>query len=206
MFHIYRDWSRSRIKSCNPKNQIWDLSRNKWYLSQSGCGIKSGIHTTFLASNCGSALTRLSREEKRAWCARCMDHFERYWKICAKTACGRVHPVAVVTASSRISRNSRAGWPTVLHQRAPGLAACCCSSRPIIGMDEHWTTLTRAAPVGGARLAIRRASFAISDCWLSPQLRGGLDHTPVSRRCSNISQNGPCTEHTRLCLFFSAKP
>merc|ERR1712106_700694 len=29
---------------CNPKNQIWDLSRN---LSQSGCGIKSGINTTF---------------------------------------------------------------------------------------------------------------------------------------------------------------
>ena len=77
--------------------------------------------------------------------------------------------------------------------------SCCCSSRPIIGMDEHWTTLTRAAPVGGARLAIRRASFAISDCWQSPQLRDGLDHTPVLRRCSNISQNGPCTEHTRLC-------
>ena len=56
VFHISRDWSRSRIKSCNPKNQIWDLSRNKWYLSQSGCGIKSGINTTFLARNCGSAL------------------------------------------------------------------------------------------------------------------------------------------------------
>ena len=39
--------------------------------------------------------------------------------ICAKTACDRVHPVAAVTASSRISQNSRAGWPTVLHQRAP---------------------------------------------------------------------------------------
>ena len=25
---ISRDWSRSGIKSCNPKNQIWDLSRN----------------------------------------------------------------------------------------------------------------------------------------------------------------------------------
>ena len=49
-----------------------------------------------------------------------------------------------------------------------------------------------AAPVGGARLAIRRASFAISDCWQSPKLRGGLDHTPFSRRCSNISQNCPC--------------
>ena len=61
VFYIYRDWSRSRIKSFNPKNQIWDLSRNKWYLSQSGCGIKSGINTTFLARNCGSALTAQSR-------------------------------------------------------------------------------------------------------------------------------------------------
>ena len=36
--------------------------------------------------------------------------------IGAKLARGRVHPVAVVTASSRISRSSatRAGWPTVL--------------------------------------------------------------------------------------------
>ena len=61
VFQISRDRSRSRIKSCNPKNQIWDLSRNKWYLSQSGCGIKSGINTTFLARNCGSALTAQPR-------------------------------------------------------------------------------------------------------------------------------------------------
>ena len=51
---ISRDWSRSEIKSCNPKNQIWDNPEIKWYLSQSGCGIKSGINTTFLARNCGS--------------------------------------------------------------------------------------------------------------------------------------------------------
>ena len=60
-----------------------------------------------------------------------------------------------------------------------------------------------AAPVGGARLAIRRASFATSDCWQSTQLRGGLDHAPASRRCSNISQNvyskwATCIEDTRL--------
>ena len=42
----------------------------------------------------------------------------------AKPARGRVHPVAVVTASSRMSRNSRAGWPTVLHQRAPPCEGC----------------------------------------------------------------------------------
>ena len=111
-----------------------------------------------------------------------------------------------IIPEERLGRSTlarRLAWMRVELLAAPGLAACCCSSRPIIGMDEHWTTLTRAAPVGGARLAIRRASFAISDCWQSPQLRGGLDHTPVSRRCSNISQNGPCTEHTRLCCCSS---
>ena len=123
------------------RNQIWD----KYHFSGTQLWLRAH----------GSA----EKNNNRAWCARCMDHFERYWNICAKPACDRVHPVAVVT-----------------------LAACCCSSRPIIGMDEHWTTLTRAAPVAGARLAIRRASFAISDCWQSPQLRDGLDHTPVSRR------------------------
>ena len=30
VFSISRDWSRSGIKSCNPNNQIWDLSRNKY--------------------------------------------------------------------------------------------------------------------------------------------------------------------------------
>ena len=112
--------------------------------------------------------------------------------IGAKPARGRVHPVAVLTASSRISRNSRAGWPTVLHQRAPPCEGCPMFIHPD---DRPRRTAARCQ----SRLAIRRASFAISDCWQSPKLRGGLDHTPFSRRCSNISQNGPCTEHTRLC-------
>jgi hypothetical protein len=39
VFHLR---SRCGIKSLhNPKNQIWDTSRNQWYLSHSGCGIKS---------------------------------------------------------------------------------------------------------------------------------------------------------------------
>ena len=42
---ISRDWSRSEIKSCNPKNQIWDNPEIKWYLSQSGCGIKKATTT-----------------------------------------------------------------------------------------------------------------------------------------------------------------
>ena len=56
VFPISRDWSRSGIKSCNPKNQIRDHPE-KWYLSQSGCGIKSGINTTFLARKMGSEKT-----------------------------------------------------------------------------------------------------------------------------------------------------
>ena len=56
VFSFYRDRSRCGIKSCNPKNQIWDKSRNKWYLSHSCCGIKSGIQTTFRARNCGFVL------------------------------------------------------------------------------------------------------------------------------------------------------
>ena len=61
VFSFSRDRSRCGIKSCNPKNQIWDKSRNQWYLSHSGCGIKSGIHTTFLARNCGSTVRLGSR-------------------------------------------------------------------------------------------------------------------------------------------------
>ena len=58
VWNIYRDESRSEIKCCNPKNQIRDHPEKKWYLSQSGCGIKSGINTTFLARNCGSVAPR----------------------------------------------------------------------------------------------------------------------------------------------------
>ena len=48
------------------------------------------------------------------------------------------------------------------------------------------------------------ASFATSDCWQSTQLRGGLDHAPVSRRCSNISQKGSMHRaHTRLSCSYS---
>ena len=96
------------------RNQIWD----KYHFSGTQLWLRAH----------GSA----EKNNNRAWCARCMDHFERYWNICAKPACDRVHPVAVVTASSRISQNSRAGWPTVLHQRAPP-----CEGRPMfIHPDE----------------------------------------------------------------------
>ena len=117
-----------------------------------------------------------------------MDHFERYWNICAKTACGRVHPVAVVTASSRISRNSRARIGSVLLFFSADHRDECTLDNPHM-----------ARPLVGARVAIWRASFATSECWQSPQLPDGLGHAPVSRRCSNISQKGPCTDHTRLC-------
>ena len=42
------------------KLQIWDTPEKTWCLSQSGCGIKSGIesdrHTTSLANNCGPSV------------------------------------------------------------------------------------------------------------------------------------------------------
>jgi hypothetical protein len=58
VFYIYRDESRSEIKCCNPKNQIRDHPEKKWYLSQSGCRIKSGINTTFLARTTVAASRR----------------------------------------------------------------------------------------------------------------------------------------------------
>ena len=68
------------------RNQIWDK-----YHFFSGTQLWLRAH--------GSA----EKNNNRAWCARCMDHFERYWNICAKPACDRVHPVAVVTAGSHHS-------------------------------------------------------------------------------------------------------
>ena len=70
------------------RNQIWD----KYHFSGKQLWLRAH----------GSA-----EKNNRAWCARCMDNFERYWNICAKTACGRVHPVAVVTAASPSSQRLR---------------------------------------------------------------------------------------------------
>ena len=136
-----------------------------------------------------------------------MDPFERCWNVCVKPARGRVHPVAVVTASSRMSRNSRARWPPVLQPTgAPcegcpmcihpddrprrTAARCQCVARVLLFFSadhrDEWTLDNphTARPLAGARVrvAIRRASFATSDCWQSPQLPGGLGHAPVSRQ------------------------
>ena len=71
VFDLPGDRSRRGIKSCNPKNQIWDESRNKWYLSHSGCGIKSGIHTTF-------RLARACTLRSRCECSRVAQRVLRY--------------------------------------------------------------------------------------------------------------------------------
>ena len=84
-------------------------------------GINGKCH--FLEGNCGAALSR-EEQESLVCSVHAMAHFDRCWNICAKPARGRVHPVAVVTASSRMSRNSRAGWPTVHHQQAPPGEGC----------------------------------------------------------------------------------
>ena len=84
-------------------------------------------------------------------------------------------------------------------------ARCQCVARVLLFFSaDHRDECTldnphMARPLVGARVAIWRASFATSDCWQSPQLPDGLGHAPVSRRRSNISQKGPCTDHTRLC-------
>ena len=85
-------------------NQIWD----KYHFS----GTQLWRRAQQPKRTTGEPPCRLSKSLR--WCARCMDPFERCWNVCAKPARGRVHPVAVVTASSRMSRNSRAGWPPVL--------------------------------------------------------------------------------------------
>ena len=76
--------------------------------------------------------------------------------------------------------------PHTLHTlplpRSLGLAACCCSSRPIIGMDEHWTTLTRRRPLvmhgwpSGARVSRHPAAGS--------QHSYGVDST-TRRFCAN---------------------
>jgi hypothetical protein len=91
-----RDRSRCGIKSCNPKNQIWDKSRNQWYLSHSGCAIKSGIHTTFLAHNCGSTARLGSRR----------IHAESHQTRIGQVAPRRVHELVQRTLDGSVQRPS----------------------------------------------------------------------------------------------------
>ena len=121
------------------RNQIWD----KYHFSGTQLWLRAH----------GSA----EKNNNRAWCARCMDHFERYWNICAKTACGRVHPVALVTASSRLSQNSRAGWPTVLSTNGRRRVRLVqCSSIPMIGREEQQHAANSDGPSIGSRSSAKR--------------------------------------------------
>ena len=121
------------------RNQIWD----KYHFSGTQLWLRAH----------GSA----EKNNNRAWCARCMDHFERYWNICAKPACDQVHPVAVVTASSRISRDSRAGWPTVLSTNGRRRVRLVqCSSIPMIGREEQQHAANSDGPSIGSRSSAKR--------------------------------------------------
>ena len=83
--------------------------------------------------------------------------------------------------------------------------ACCCSSRPIIGMNEHWTTLSHGAPVGwstGGHPArefrdIRLLAVTTATGWTRP--RAGF--TQMFQHLSKGSMHRP---HQAL-LFFSAE-
>ena len=71
--------------------------------------------------------------------------------IGAKPARGRVHPVAVVTASSRMSRNSRAGWPPVLQPTgAPCERVVQCSFILMIGREEQQHAANVRHPTAGS--------------------------------------------------------
>ena len=97
VFSFSRDRSRCGIISCNPKNQIWDKSRNnQWYLSHSGCAIKSGIHTTFLAHNCGSTARLGSRR----------IHAESHQTRIGQVAPRRVHELVQRTLDGSVQRPS----------------------------------------------------------------------------------------------------
>ena len=56
---------KQKIKSCNLKNQIWDSSRKKWYLSQSGCGIKCIWDKYHFFWDAGKQLWRWRRGQPR---------------------------------------------------------------------------------------------------------------------------------------------
>ena len=117
-------------------------------MSQSGCGIKSGINTTFWHA---TVAPRSAEKNKRAWCGRCMDPFERCWNVCAKPARGRVHPVAVVTASSRMSRNSRARWPPVLQPTGAPCEGCPMCIHPD---DRPRRTAAREPHIGSTPIPL----------------------------------------------------
>ena len=114
-------------------------------MSQSGCGIKSGINTTFLARNCGAALSR-EEQQSLVW-SRCVGVVGA-WTLLRDVGTSAQNRrvvestrLAVVTASSRMSRHSRAGPGD--GQRAPPTGAArvrvvqCSFKIPMIGREEQ---------------------------------------------------------------------
>ena len=100
--------------------------------------------------------------------------------------------------------------PHTLHTlplpRSLGLAACCCSSRPIIGMDEHWTTLTRRRPLVESTVGhparelrdIRLLAVTKATGWTRP-------HAVFAQMFQYLSKWSMHRAHQAL-LFFSAEP
>ena len=73
----FASFSKHRVRGSTGIRNIQptglDSSWNKWYLSHSGCGIKSGIHTTFLARNCGFVSLRACTLRPSAGARRGLD-------------------------------------------------------------------------------------------------------------------------------------
>ena len=86
---------------------------------------------------------------KRAWCVLgAWTLFERCWNICAKLARGRVHPVAVLTASSRMSQNSRPDGQSCTTNRRRRVRAVQRAFIAMIGRGEQQHASHTLAAVG----------------------------------------------------------
>merc|ERR1711865_1270702 len=95
------------------------------------------------------------------------------------------------------------GVPTQLAPASRTLAACCCSPRPIIGMNEHWTTLTWRARwlehggPSGARVS-RNPTAGSHHSYRVDSATRRFRANCIVEVFFNISQKGPGTDHTRL--------
>ena len=137
VWNIYRYRSRCGIKSCNPKNQIWGDTEKSWYLSRSGCGIKSGIHTTFVARTCGSGPCVFVRAESMPKAAKAGLARSHGDELVQRTLDGsaqrpspkahRARPSATVPAQANRRKKRKAtgsaGEPPAAAARSPTAAA-----------------------------------------------------------------------------------
>jgi hypothetical protein len=109
--------------------------------------------------------------------------------IGAKPARGRVHPVAVVTASSRMSRNSRARWPPVLQPTGAPCEGCPMFIHP----DDRPRSSDGAPKLVKWGLPGRGSNLLKSRRLLTSRISGcpgECDHS-VAQAATDCSQSAP---------------